>query len=171
VLPLLVILALGKEPWSRFGIVRFRWMRDLTLGLVILVLASEAGSIFFPHVPRSLFSGSENLRAAQDIGPSDVFGHLLFLLGIPLAAFAEELVFRGYLIPRLERLLESSWAAVLVSTVLFASYHIYQGPGGFERTAIAGFIYGIAFCGSRRLWPVCIAHAGHNFIVYLLLLR
>ena len=74
--------------------------------------------------------------------------------------FAEELVMRAYLITRLERLLGSGSLAVLVSSLLFASYHIYYGPGV---TLIHAVLFGLAFGGLylllRRVWPLALAHA------------
>ncbi len=66
---------------------------------------------------------------------------------------------RGYLLTRLEHLLRSTWLAILVTTVLFASYHVYQGPVGLIGAAVVGLVYGAAYRVQRRLWPVCIAHA------------
>ena len=44
-------------------------------------------------------------------------------------------------------------------TLLFASYHVYQGLDGLIHAGAVGLAYGTAFCIQRRLWPVCIAHA------------
>ena len=81
--------------------------------------------------------------------------------------FAEELVMRAYLLVRLERLLSSTWLAVVVTTTLFASYHIYQGTTVMIGTAAFGFVLALAFCWFRRLWPLCLAHAVWNILVRL----
>ena len=60
--------------------------------------------------------------------------------------FAEELVIRGYLLTRLECLLRSTGWAILVTTALFASYHVYQGAIGVVGAAAMGLVYAIAFC-------------------------
>jgi membrane protease YdiL (CAAX protease family) len=73
--------------------------------------------------------------------------------------FSEELAMRGYLIPRFEKLLGSTTSSVLVSTTLFASYHLYQGLEGTAGVFVIGLVFGIAFCWTRRLWPIVIAHA------------
>jgi hypothetical protein len=69
---------------------------------------------------------------------------------------------RGYLIPRLEQLLRSTWIAVLVSTLLFASYHVYQGAASTIIIGAMGLVYAVSFCLFRRLWPLCVAHAAWN---------
>ena len=89
------------------------------------------------------------------------------LPAIILGAFAEELVYRGYLIVRLERLFRSTSLAVLITTALFASYHLYQGLIPALGIAAGGLVYAISFCSMRRLWPLCITHTLHNLAVYL----
>ncbi len=43
------------------------------------------------------------------------------------AGVVEELIFRGYLQPRLEMLFKNSWAAIIVSALLFGLLHITYG--------------------------------------------
>jgi membrane protease YdiL (CAAX protease family) len=76
----------------------------------------------------------------------------------------EELVFRGYLIARLERLLQSTRLAVVVSTGLFAGLHTYQGTIGVLNATVIGLACAIWFCMFRRLWPLCLVHAANNFV-------
>jgi membrane protease YdiL (CAAX protease family) len=92
---------------------------------------------------------------------------LLVFVACSASSFAEELVMRAYLITRFQRLLSSTWIAVIVTTLLFASYHAYESPAGIIGAAAAGLVYGIAFCFCRRLWPICLAHAAHNILNYL----
>ena len=79
-----------------------------------------------------------------------------------LTGFSQELVFRAYLITRLERLLSSTWLAAALTTGLFAVWHVYQGPLGTIHAAAVGLVSAIAFCWFRRLWPLWIAHAANN---------
>ena len=74
---------------------------------------------------------------------------------------------QAYLIARLQRLLSSTWLAVVVTTALFASYHIYQGTTVMIGTAAFGFVLALAFCWFRRLWPLCLAHALWNILLRL----
>ena len=94
-------------------------------------------------------------------------GYLLVAVVFAAGGFSEELVMRGYLIPRLERLLQSTWVAVVVTSVLFGSYHLYQGTAYAIASAVLGLFLGVAFCLTRRLWPLCAAHALYNFLLYV----
>jgi membrane protease YdiL (CAAX protease family) len=40
-----------------------------------------------------------------------------------------------------------------------ASYHLYQGWGGFAGNLAMGLIFAFAFSRTRRVWPLVIAHA------------
>jgi membrane protease YdiL (CAAX protease family) len=155
--PLLVILALSKDRWATFGIVRFGWLADVGGGLVLWSLALAIYYLVVAILPRWTDHASE--RHSQGIAEG-----CLTLVVCVVAASMEELVMRGYLIARLERLLDSTWQAVAISTAIFASYHIYQGSGGVIGAAVLGLVYAVWFCLFRRLWPMCLAHAASNFV-------
>ncbi len=74
---------------------------------------------------------------------------------------------RAYLITRLQRLLSSTWIAVVVTTALFASCHVYRGAAGVISAAAGGLVYALAFCWFQRLWPLCVAHAVYDFFILL----
>ena len=81
-----------------------------------------------------------------------------------LAAFGEEMVFRGYLMHRVVDLVGDTrlgWAVALVtSSTLFGLAHRYQGWAGVIATASIGSLLGLLYLYSRRnLWPVIICHA------------
>ncbi|SFE64907.1 CPBP family intramembrane glutamic endopeptidase [Thermophagus xiamenensis] len=79
------------------------------------------------------------------------------------AAFLEELIFRGFLLNAINKLLGSTkwsmWASVVISSVIFGLIHAYQGITGILITGSVGFIFGLAFIiNGRRLWPVMLMH-------------
>jgi len=96
----------------------------------------------------------------------------LFALQI-IVGFYEELVFRGFLLTRLRRVLKSWWLAIVVSSTLFAVPHVLdQEPVA----AIPLFSVGVTFC-IFTLWrksviPAMVGHAvfntGQILAVYLL---
>jgi membrane protease YdiL (CAAX protease family) len=96
--------------------------------------------------------------------PTTVGDYGLLVLMSCANGFAEELVMRGYLLPRFERVLGSTWSAVGLTSLLFASYHIYQGLFGATQVLVFGLVYGAVFCWFRRLWPLAIAHAIADFV-------
>jgi membrane protease YdiL (CAAX protease family) len=164
--PLLLIMSLTKEPWSRFGIRRPKWIVDVFGGVAICSLAMIARVFIYSFLPLSLLAWSPPHGNHREAEPEGIAISLLIVLAILADAFSEELAMRAYLIPRLETLLRSKVLAVLVSTLLFASYHLYQGVFAAIGSAAIGLVFGIAFCFCRRLWPLVIAHAFVNLIVY-----
>ena len=75
---------------------------------------------------------------------------------------SDPLVTRTYLITRLETLLRSRTKAVLIAAVVFSSYHAYQGWHGVVFTFLFGAIYGVAYLGIRRIWPLAVGHMLYN---------
>ena len=91
--------------------------------------------------------------------PAEDVDWLLLVAASIANGFAEELVIRTYLLSRLEALLKSTTLAVLITTAMFASYHIYQGMESAIGIFFLGLVYAIAFVRLRSLWPLAIAHA------------
>ena len=170
-MPLLVIIALAKDRWSSFGIVRPRWAADIVLGCLIWFCAVLFSLFIASFFPLSLLRMSHHPHIADRIAPAGILGYVLPLIAIAASASTEELVFRGYLIPRFERLLRSTWLAVLISTVMFGGCHLYQGTASAIMVGATGFAYAAMFCLTRRLWPLCIAHTLGNAVIYFHFIR
>jgi membrane protease YdiL (CAAX protease family) len=90
---------------------------------------------------------------------------LLFWLAVSwtLAAFMEEMVFRGWLSARAAELFgltRGAWiAAIIATSVIFGVAHLYQGTSGVIATSITGLLFGAAYLASgRHLWCAILAH-------------
>jgi membrane protease YdiL (CAAX protease family) len=101
---------------------------------------------------------------------------LLFWLAISwsLAAFAEEMVFRGWLTARIAEVLgmtRNAWAIAIVATsVIFGLVHLYQGLSGVIATGIAGLLFGVAYLASdRNLWCAILAHGLTDTIGFVMI--
>ena len=87
----------------------------------------------------------------------------MILIAWTTAAIGEELLFRGFLLARLEQLLGnrriSIALAVVLQAALFGVAHAYLGPRGIASAALVGLIYGTWFMlRGRHLWPLIVAH-------------
>ena len=60
----------------------------------------------------------------------------------------------------------ATWKSIVVSVLLFGFGHLYKGDVGVTSAIVAGVIWSIGFCLTRRIWPVVISHAIADFIVY-----
>lgn len=167
----LYLMARSQTPWSRFGIVRPLWIRD-SLAAFGAMLTSYIFYSVYAVVVADMVSAEalqQDTRALSEmfVPPSAPAQTVLMVAAAVANGFAEELVMRGYFIPRLEELLGSTARAVLISSLLFASYHLYQGFYGAGSALVVGLVFGAMFTGMRRLWPLAAAHAMHD-ILYMI---
>jgi membrane protease YdiL (CAAX protease family) len=163
-----VSLLVRRDRPSTFGLVRpeHGWRQAgvvlaltagwslVQLGLVIPVLEHATGE-------------------RQDVSMfADVEGNVGLLLALvalswTLAAFPEELGFRGYLQARAADLLGSGRlavvAAVLFSSALFGLLHTEQGVVGVGATFVDGLFFSVLMRRSQAgLWAAVLAHGFNN---------
>jgi membrane protease YdiL (CAAX protease family) len=73
------------------------------------------------------------------------------------AGVCEEIVWRGYLQTRFERLFKGKmWMAILLQAVLFGFWHSISVHTLF--TAIFAFIWGVVYAKTRKLVPIIVSH-------------
>jgi membrane protease YdiL (CAAX protease family) len=91
-----------------------------------------------------------------------------------LAAFMEEVVYRGWLTNRVAELWRFStngWiAGVLVSSALFGAVHLYQGASGMIATGLSGLVFGGVYLATgRNLWASVLAHGFMDTVGFLMI--
>jgi membrane protease YdiL (CAAX protease family) len=163
---LLYIVYLSGDSWSLFGIVRPRIFYDSISGVLILFSTmiflyatyALATSVIDARSLEQLFTPSD---AVPGRAPGDTF---ILVVAVIVVGISEELVFRSYLITRLEALFGSAWKSVIGSSLIFGSAHLYQGPGGCLNACLIGLSFGFFFCVTRRIWPLAVAHALMNLV-------
>jgi len=175
-LPLVwIALRIRREPWSSIGFRRpGNWGRAIGLG-VVLGLALELFSVFVTTPLLSRVFGVE----PDYSNVSAVRGHLpilfLFLaLSWSLAAFGEEICFRGFLMNRLARLMGRSrfawFASLLLSSALFGWGHTEQGITGWVQEGLAALFLGAMFLFTgRNLAVPIVAHGISNTLAFVLI--
>jgi len=158
VLPRRLRRVLGQEhPWRTLGVagpgpaVLASLARGLAVALLLLLLVGAG----------LLLSGSASLGQAATVGQS--VNALALLLGV---GFAEELIFRGWLLEELTRLTDRRRALVLQALV-FALVHPWFGVEGWGRgPLLAGLVLlGLVLALRRRcdgglLWGAVGLHGG-----------
>ncbi len=158
-IPLLWIASRTDMSWKKMGIARFRFARDIGLGAG---LAAAALSVDW-----ALIFWLEPTFVDTMVMPGAFVGYALLGPMMLANSMYEEFVWRGFLLRRFTQLFGSAIPALLVSTVLFASYHIYQGPAGVLLAATSGLIWGTATVVLRSVWPAVVAHTLFNVYVTL----
>lgn len=137
----------------------WRW-KDLGHSLIVWTLGMLAFSIVYGLIYLTGFvsgTGAEaNFRVANLL-----FGARVSSLAIGfqfLNPFFEELIVRAYLMTEVRQLTNNMPAAVLVSTVLQTSYHLYQGaPLAISEGAIF-LAFSLCYAKTNRVTPIVLAH-------------
>ncbi len=177
--PLLLIgawfLRIERRSWRELGLARTGSVtRTLLLGVGGgLVLQGVFLFVLGPWIERLAGAPPDLGQFAEVAGDEARLALGLFLVWA-LAAFGEELVYRGTLGNRVAGLAGGSRGAWLASlflvNLLFAIGHAYQGLAGVIATGIAGVFFGLLYLATgRNLWASILAHGTFNTVGLVLL--
>lgn len=140
------IQSMGLLPFSKDGLI----------GLLLAMALLGCGTLLL------YFNGNLHwIDYSFDAGV--FFGGMAILL---LAVFAEEMVFRGYILNNLLLDGGNKWYALVVSAVLFAVVHVSNaGINGVAilNLVLAGILLGLNYIYTRNLWFSILFHFGWNF--------
>jgi membrane protease YdiL (CAAX protease family) len=174
---LTAVLRFRGETWSSLGLRRLPGAKAKLLVIPQAILVFLAVLAILTAVTFATEAAGSQLLSEKIEGEverwGDIAGNLkLYLLMLAISwisgGFAEEMFFRGFLITRLQTVLEGSKFAsglvVLLPALLFGYVHVYyQGLHGFVNAGIVGLIFGTFFLlYKRNLWPLVLAHGFIN---------
>ena len=108
--------------------------------------------------------GQIALAPLVDNGGGSLF--LAWIIAGLWAPLAEEVFFRGFLLTSLRTRL-NTWPALLISSGIFALFHI--SPGLYVPTFLLGLAFGWVYLKTRSIWPAVFAHALHNSLAVVAL--
>ena len=151
------------EGWDALGLARRTpWWRTLLVGVGLALLGYAVAVAATLLAVRGL--GWAPMQLDRLAGVQGSLPGLLGMLAIAwtTAALGEELLFRGFLQGRLQRLFGdgrgAGLAAAGVQALLFGLAHAYQGPTGVLVSGSLGLCFGWAMLRTRSLWPLVVAH-------------
>lgn len=151
--------------WADFGFVRPS-PGDVGVGL-LAAAAGTVSSIVCRMLHLMPSTGEFNQLSPEITGMALLAAACFETIG---SSFAEECIFRGYLIPASEKRFGTK-SAVLLSSVLFGLFHLQYAVMTFA----VGIILSGAFLRRRSIWAPLIAHIANNtmmtFVGYSLLER
>lgn len=101
--------------------------------------------------------------------PSGAAEMVLAFVLLAVIAVSEEVMFRGYLIHRLQALAGSPTAAVLSAAFIFSIGHAYQRSGGVIGVWMLGLLFGVIFLWRKSLIAPMTMHYLQNFVGIILL--
>ena len=105
------------------------------------------------------WSGPGAAASVDSLLPRRLHEIALWIVLSMSAGFAEELVFRGYLMRQFHALTGSASLALLLQAALFGVSHGYQGVFACTRIFVYGLLFGALALGRRSLRPGMVAHA------------
>lgn len=168
-------LRLRKSGWRELGLRRpASWLRTIGLGIIVGVVY-QAISIWLVVPLLQQITGEPPDLSKLNSLHNNVSQLVLWLAASwTIAAFGEEMVYRGYLLNRFADLFERSQAGwvigVLVSSAFFGLGHAYQGITGILETFLFGCIMaGVYLRGGRSLWLPVIAHGVYDTTAFVLI--
>jgi membrane protease YdiL (CAAX protease family) len=142
------------------------WARTLLLGLLLAVAIHFPVEIVFTPLVEWLTGSSVDV-SVFDFLRGSIAALLVFVPFVWVAAaFAEEVIFRGYLLKQTATQFGDTtiawWVALAASSTVFGLAHLYQGITGVLLTGSVGFLIGFIFLRNREnLWlPIFI----HGFL-------
>jgi hypothetical protein len=172
VLGWLMLFIRGRR-WADVGLeVPDRFVSALVLGAIAGVALSMHELIVLEPLVRSFTGASPDLSYFKELS-GDLETTLMYIaLSWILAAFGEEMVWRGYAMTRAAEVLGGSAGAWLASLVLvnasFGIAHDYQDLSGMITAGVGGAAFGILYLLSgRNLVVPIMAHGTSNTVDFL----
>jgi membrane protease YdiL (CAAX protease family) len=169
-IPILVSLAVASwrlwargSGWLALGLTKHPSAlrtAGMVVGVMILATVAAGGSVAL--VTQLL--GWPPISTAHYGELTGKLPRFLWLLAVAWtsAAFGEEMLFRGFVLTRVEalvgRTMQGAVVAVVFQAILFGAAHYKQGPTGMVSAGMVGLVYGAFYARFRTLVPLIIAH-------------
>lgn len=150
------------EPYSRIGWRRRDAPTEAAVGLALVIpfVLFQGVLAVVLNALGLLDDGPRTAPFALPAGgPELAFGVVL----VAIIAVAEETVFRGYLLLRLRSLTGSAAAAVVLSSVIFALGHGYQGTAGTIAVGAIGALLAVIYLWRGSIVAPVVLHFVQNF--------
>jgi membrane protease YdiL (CAAX protease family) len=142
------------EGTAGLGLAWDRPRSDLSWGAVLFAVVGVAGV--------GVYLAAVELGVNRFVVPAPPAGHWWTYLAVFMnaadAALLEEIIVVAFLMTRLRQLEWGPVAAIAASSLLRASYHLYQGWGGFFGNLAMGVLFAWFYTRTRRVWPLIVTH-------------
>ncbi|MGA4847573.1 CPBP family intramembrane glutamic endopeptidase [Streptomyces sp. G5(2025)] len=137
------------------GFDRTRPWPDLGRGTAIAAVIGSLGIAFYLAARGFGF----NLTVVPEALPDVWWKYPVLVMSAVQNAVLEEVIVVGYLLRRCGQLGWTPMAALVGSSVLRGSYHLYQGIGGFLGNVAMGVVFVLLYRRWGRVGPLVVAHS------------
>ncbi len=158
-----ILMIINKEKLSQIGFSKEKILLQIGIGILLAISMSLVLTVLPIMLGFKDMIGSTSYTHTWQF----IFQFIYSIFGV---AFAEELVFRGYIFNKLLKIKNAKWFAIAVSSLLFGLLHIVQGS--IIQVLVTAFI-GVLFCFFREkikgctLLSLIIAHGMYDAMIIL----
>lgn len=164
---ILFFLWRNGEPVWRIGWTVSRLVRELVIGVLCFipfVLVAMSLELVLLRLGFSVPSRMPSFMEVQGGGEVP-----LGVLLVMVVAFSEETIFRGYLLLRFPVILRNWPAAILLSALIFATGHGYEGSLGLVTVGCMGLLLALVYLWRGSLVAPMVIHFLQDLLVIVIL--
>ena len=157
-------LARGYTPAQLgFAIPSLYYAAILAIGITVVLIANQIVSVryFARLAPEKRGFVAEFSRKLMPRTTREVVAFTGLVITV---AICEEFLYRGFVQTVFLDLTGRIVAAVAISSLIFATGHVYQGKRGLFATFVVGVIFGVARAWTLSLTPTMVAHFATDFV-------
>lgn len=159
-----ISLRVRGRRWRDVGLTRYRsWPVTIAIGAGLGVLVEAFQFLVTQPILTKFMGRQPDLELFRMLTGNLKLTALFIALSWTLAAFGEEMVWRGYLMSRVADVFgrtKGAWVlSLVIVNIVFGFAHGYQGATGVIEEGLAGLFLGLMYLGTRRnLWAPILAH-------------
>ena len=156
------------EAVAQLGWTLVRGQRELFLGVALFVPFTFCAAL----LERTLLAAGLSVPSTPlpALTPArDLTDLLLAIALVVIVAVAEETIFRGYLLLRLQAVTASPAVAVVLSAVVFSLGHGYEGSAGVVTVGVMGAVFAIVYRWRKSLVAPTVMHFLQDFVSIVML--
>lgn len=156
----------NREPISRLGWTIRSAHKEIALG-VALFIPLLAITSYLDNLLRAAGLSTLPKPLAGFLTPAGPGQFVLAFVLVAVVAVAEETIFRGYLILRLQSLTGSAAAAAVLSAIIFCFGHGYEGAAGVITVGVMGLAFAGVYLWRRSLVAPIVMHFLQDFLAII----
>ncbi len=151
------------EPMSRIGWTFKSAWREAAIGILLFPLVTFVTGLLDRALQLAGLS-KPSTPLPEFLTALDASQFQLAIVMVLVVAVAEETLFRGYLIRRFEDVTGSVGASVLLSSLVFALGHGYEGAAGVVAVGFMGACFALVYLWRRSLVAPIVMHFLQDFL-------
>ena len=157
-----------KEKWPDYGFKSIE-QKGILLAIAIGITYGFADNFLLEPLLTKLVGAEPDLSAYKAVKGNVANLIAMLALGWIVGGLFEEYFFRGYLYNRMRLLISNptiyKWTAILITSLVFAFAHDYQGIGGIADTFIFAVVMGLLYFRlGKNVWYLVLIHGFYDTV-------